>query len=1160
MTCPACNAAIPETSKFCPECGTVLAKHPGSAPVQAEELRQVTVIFSDLSGYTAMSERLPAEEVKEITSRIFREAAAIAKKYDGRLDRLVGDCALILFGLPRLHEDDAIRALLTAMEINRSVSPLNTPELVARIGRPLSMHTGVNTGAVVTGRTDFEAGTETVVGDPVNLASRLKDAAQPGQILVGPSTWRYTSDAFEYRALGTISLKGKEKPISVYELLCRRVKEGRSDYETLDRSIHSELVARKKELELLERQALRLIDGEGSIIFVKGEAGVGKSRLLAELRGKDCLKGATLLEGSAQSIGRNLSFHPFLEMLDGWAGIREEDGASEISTKLEAAIERAASGEAGEIFPFVAVMRGLELRGRHANRVSGIAGDALAKLVFKSLRDLIRLMSRQRPIVIILEDLHWVDQSSLELLEALFKLAESERVMFLAALRPSEQKTEKLVENVRQAYGPRCLVIDLAALNRPETEQMVSNLLKNRAIPRDILDSIGERAGGNPFFIEEIVRSWIDQGAVAVSKDGFQITDRIEHSLIPYTVNQAIMARIDRLEEDTREVLRVASVIGRSFFYRILAQLAENVGTLGARLEQLKTIQLILERHRMEEVEYLFKHALVQQAIYDSLLLQVRKRIHAGVARSIESLFAERLPEFLGVLAFHYIQAEDFDKAEEYLLKAGDAMLVSSASSEAIYYFQEGLAIYLQKVREKADPLKLARLEKNIAYAHYHRGQYLEAVEHFEKALFYLGVRPAKGIPLMLTAAAGFLRMLAFLYLPRRKNLPQPNSREREIIDILIRKAVSWNEIEQSKFVMGFLSAYRYAARFNFDEVYPLAVVLAAVATVVSIIGLLKLSRYMLERAEQVIREHSYLTETMYVEADAQISCFDGTWNSPHLLHFREPGSFKGEFQAVTMYLAFCGIINLEQGDFSRAMERIGQLQHVAEVFENLDARVCYQELKAKYLIKTGKAAEAVPEVEKGFAASREAGQRPMCIYFLGMKAMALSMLGNLEEGVKVLQEAEGFIKKEGMVFAHFKTRYAIARFNLEILRLETDCARKQVRKAARAARTALACSRKWIGDRTEALRLMGTFNWLKGKKQKALHSWHESIQVGERIGAKLELARTWMEIGKRLLENESGSQSLDGISAEEYLSRAGAFFREKELARDLEILEKATS
>jgi predicted ATPase len=238
---------------------------------------------------------------------------------------------------------------------------------------------------------------------------------------------------------------------------------------------------------------------------------------------------------------------------------------------------------------------------------------------------------------------------------------------------------------------------------------------------------------------------------VTVSKEGFQVTDRIEHSFIPYTVNQAIMARIDRLEEETREILRVASVIGRSFFYRILAQLAENIGTLEARLEQLKAIQLILERSRMEEVEFLFKHALVQQAIYDSLLLQARKRLHAGVARTIESLFAKRLPEFLGVLAFHYIQAEDFDKAEEYLLKAGDAMLGSSASSEAIYYFQEGQRFTSRRPEIKRIPSGRAA-GKNIAYALYSKGQYTDGGT---LGAFPVGIHPAKEI---LMFAAGFLK------------------------------------------------------------------------------------------------------------------------------------------------------------------------------------------------------------------------------------------------------------------------------------------------------------------------------------------------------------------------------------------------------------------
>ncbi len=463
-----------------------------------EELRKVTVIFSDLSGYTAMSEYLGPEETKAITSQIFSEAAAIARKNDGCLDRLIGDCALMLFGIPHLHEDDVVRALMTATEIHAFVESLNTADLVARIGRRLAMHTGVNTGTVLAGQTDLESGVETVVGDPVNLASRLKDAARGGQILVGPLCWRYTREEFEYRALEPLFLKGKERPVQAYELLSRRPKEARSKAGALDREVHSALVGREKELELLDRQALNLIAGEGSIVFVRGEAGVGKSRLLTELRRKERMGGALLLEGSAQSIGKNLSFHPFIEMLNSWAGIKEEDCENETRRKLEAAVQEATREEAGEIFPFVAIMRGLKLEGAYAERVNGLPGDALAKLIAKSVRDLIRALSRQKPVILFLDDLHWADQSSLELLEGLFRLVGKERVCFIAALRPSEPNTEKLVEKTQELYKERSVLIDLPTLSATDSEEMVSHLLRNRAVSKNVLDLLIERTGGTP--------------------------------------------------------------------------------------------------------------------------------------------------------------------------------------------------------------------------------------------------------------------------------------------------------------------------------------------------------------------------------------------------------------------------------------------------------------------------------------------------------------------------------------------------------------------------------------------------------------------------------------------------------------------------------------
>ncbi len=247
MKCTACGTSNPDGAKFCSECGARLDSTSVNARADgAEDLRRVTAVFSDLSGYTAMSEHLGPEETKAITSRIFSEVSAIAKKYDGRVDRLIGDCALILFGMPHVHEDDTLRALDAVMEIHAFVDALNSDDLAARIGRRLAMHTGVNTGTVLAGQTDIEAGSESVVGDAVNLASRLKDTARAGQILVGPLSWRLTREELDYRPLEPLSLKGKERPVQAYELLTRRPKAARPAAKALDREVYSPLVGQSR--------------------------------------------------------------------------------------------------------------------------------------------------------------------------------------------------------------------------------------------------------------------------------------------------------------------------------------------------------------------------------------------------------------------------------------------------------------------------------------------------------------------------------------------------------------------------------------------------------------------------------------------------------------------------------------------------------------------------------------------------------------------------------------------------------------------------------------------------------------------------------------------------------------------------------------------------
>jgi class 3 adenylate cyclase/tetratricopeptide (TPR) repeat protein len=1101
-----------------------------------EELRKVTVIFSDLSGYTSLSERLGPEETKAITSRIFSECAAIARKYEGRLDRLVGDCALILFGIPHLHEDDAVRALMAAMEIHAFVDSLNSPDLITRVGRSLAMHTGVNTGTVVAGRTDFEAGTETVVGDPVNLASRLKDAAKAGQLLVGPLCWRYTQEEFEYRALEPLYLKGKEKPVQAFELLSRKPKAAQRKPEALNREVHSQLVGREKELELLERRAFKLTRGEGSIVFVRGEAGVGKSRLLIELRMKELMGRVALLEGSAQSIGKNLSFHPFIEMLNTWAGIREEDGEGETRRKLEAAIREAAQEEGEEIFPFVAVMRGLKLEGAYAERVRDVPGDALSKLIAKSVRDLIRALSRQKPVILLLEDLHWADQSSLELLEGLFRLVREERVCFIAALRPSEPNTEMLVRKAQESYGERSVLIDLPTLSGSDSEQMVSNLLRNRVLSKNVLDSLVERTGGNPFFIEEIVRSWIDEGSVSVSKEGFQITERIEQTDIPYTIDQAIMARIDRLGEETREVLRIAAVIGRSFFYRIIVQLAANIGSLDSKIEYLKGIQLIVERRRLEEVEYLFKHALAQEAIYDSILLQVRKSLHLSVARAIESIFAERVGEFAGMLALHYTRGEDYDKAEQFMIRAGEEALKAAGSAEAITYYRDALDLYLKKQGVNADPAKVVTLKKNIARSLYYRGRYAEALPLYDPILRYYGILvPKNRLGLVFSAVVGLARFLFWLYGPERRKLKPLTSQLREGIVLYIEKISTILIVDASTwFLHGFVLT-KLLIDYDVSDFDPGLGQLVARSSTLSLSGLsLSLGRKVLDKMSRVVGPNQPSAWIRYLVAKSVYCYIAGEWKERKL--FYDPSLEKQAEQGLAFDVLstnwFSGLACIECGDWDTYLDSRHMLEMISDRFDNDYGRGCLHILTFRYYIKRRMMEEAssyIPVFLEFFSKVSTSFGEIGPVWTHAWLSRVELLGGDFEAAAAHLKRIPVAIARSPRVLVQTGFFcWAYAALAVEKARCTTKDGkldRQTRRECLFDLHWNLKNARKFAPDRTEALKFMGSYSWHTGAQRRAISYWQRSIREGERLGAKVELAHTFTDAGKLLGEMTPGPE-----------------------------------
>ncbi len=753
INCPACGSTNPDSHRFCSIAEAMLPGWASGAEKQAEEeLRKVTVLFSDISGYTAMTEHLGPEDTKAITSRIFSEAAAIARKYDGCLDRLIGDCALILFGIPHLHEDDALRAVTAALEIHAFVDSLNSPDLVARVGRSLAMHTGVNTGTVVAGQTDFAAGTESVVGSAVNVASRLKDAAEPGQILIGPDTQALAVPHLECEPVSPLRLKGVTDPVSVFRVLALKRKPQHiplGDHH----GIRSPLVGRQEAVAAFTRCLERLEAGLGSIVTVLGEAGVGKSRLIAEMTRRiagrsEKLSGAqsavTCLEGHSLTLGQTISYLPFQEILRQYAGIAEHDSEQQAWNKLAHAVGDLLDGDAPEVLPALASLLGMELKEEYAQAARHLDSEAMGRRIYIASRRFFERAAQRKRLILVLEDFHWIDESSALLVEHLLPLVERAPLLICCASRlDPESPVARLREAVTAHHAPYHTEIALSPLSSEHSVQLARNLLRVDELEPAVQELIVGKSEGNPFFMEEVTRTLIDAGALAKdpATGNWKPTAKIGAIAIPDTVQGVIMSRVDRLEEGVKQAMRIAAVIGRTFHRSVLQAVAESsgLGELDRHLATLQAIELIREKQRVPVLQYTFTHALVREAVYESVLAKKRRELHAHVGMAIERLFADRLEEFYGLLAYHYAQAEAWEKAQKYLFAAGDQAGRVAANAEALSHYRNAMAAYARAFGDRWDPVERAALERKMGQALYHRGEHEKAREYLLRALDLLG-------------------------------------------------------------------------------------------------------------------------------------------------------------------------------------------------------------------------------------------------------------------------------------------------------------------------------------------------------------------------------------------------------------------------------------
>ncbi|MCI0695459.1 protein kinase [candidate division KSB1 bacterium] len=1135
------------------------------------ERRQATIMFAQISGYTEMLEKLDPEEVAANMSQCFEMFGAMAHKYGGTIDKIMGSCVTVRFGAPQAIENAPQKAINAAIEMRNQLQQFN---LKKNLAIPLNTQIGINTGMVVAGAVGSDQTKEyAVIGGTVELASNLMALCANGQIYVGPLTYRYTRNEFDFKELKPITLKGIKAAVPVFELLSVREKIHRPRLGA-GRMIYSKMVGREKELDKLKLHVLKAINGEGSIVSVIGEAGIGKSRLMAELRTMEDVKSATLLEGRALSIGQNLSYHPLIDILKNWANITEEDGEAEATSKLEKTIVKIHPEGVDEVLPFVATLMGMKLTAKHAERVKGIEGEAMKKLILKNMRELMMKGAELHPLVIIIEDLHWADLSSIELLESLYRLAENHRILFVNVFRPNYRETgERILQTIRKRYSRCHAEIYLEPLDDNQCAVLIRNLLKASGLPTGIRSAIANRAEGNPFFIEEVVWSFVDEGVIEPGNGKFKITEKIESVVIPATIQEVLLARIDKLDEKTKSLLKVASVIGRSFFYKILVEVAKNIEEIDERLEHLKDIQLIRERRRLEELEYFFKHALVQEVTYESILLKKRKDLHLQIANAIESVFSDRLHEFYGMLAFHYSKAANLEKAEEYLIKAGEEALKAAASSEALSYYQEALKLYLNQFGETADPGKIAMLEKNIALAFYNKGHLVEAVEHFDKALECFGESISRHkIVIVGKFLVNLLLVLKGLYWPSKKEKRIPGIRDIEVIGLYYKRGEALSTINPIRLFIDSIGVFGLLSKFDLKVIEGAAGIYAAGSVLFAGASIsFSISQKFLDVSRQYINENDVKSVLKHKVFELGHNFLVGKWDRGYKIDEKlvNANLHLGELYMALGYLNSSFNVALWCGDFAYAAMLIKRISDISNTYEYDLGRLTALISRSLYQLNKGLFHDLVKYLDESSIFARKLGFGFWSILILALKTKMQIMTKDITGAEKSLTEAKRMLSESSNIPPLCRWAIFLSQFLLDVHQFKKvllsgpsgkDAMKlREIKKAAhKCGKAAIKWSRWGVAGKLEALRLMGTLHWLETKQKKALKFWDECIKSAEPLGARPELARTYMEIGKHLLEKKSKHRGLNGISAEVYLEKARALFAEMELEWDLEELERA--
>jgi len=796
LSCSHCGNILSPDSKFCDECGSQLKTSSEGALKDLSfseklskiqkylpkgltdkilsqrdriegEHKTVTVMFCDMEGFTPLSEKLGPEEVYSIMDKVYEILIHKVHDYDGTVNEMTGDGIMALFGAPIALEDAPQRAIQSSLAIHREMVKFSSKLNQERKDiPPFKMRIGLHTGPVVVGtlgndlRVEFKA-----VGDTVNLASRIEGMAKAGTTWVSEETFKITKGFFGVEALGKRKIKGKQESVNVYQIIAPSTRRTRFDVSTATGL--TPFVGRERWVEILIDRFARVKTGRGQAVSIVAEAGVGKSRLLYEFRKVVSSENATFLEGRCLSYSKGAAYHLHTDILKANFDIQESDRDLEVRRKVRSGLKVLDLDESSNL-PYL-----LELLGVSESGIDQIpmSLESRKDRIIETLKRIVLKSSASRPLILAYEDLHWMDRNSENVLKYILESIPGAKVLLIFTYRPEFVHT----------WGGKSFhsQITLNRLSNRESLLMISHLLKTEDIERNLEELILEKTEGIPFFIEEFIKSFRDLKVIQRKDNKYGLAKAMKEVTIPSTIQDVIMARVDSLPEDAKEVLQNGSLIEREFAYKLIKRVTNlPEPKLLTHLSALKDAELVYERGIYPQSTYIFKHALTQEVVHDSILTQRKKKLHEEIGNAIEQLYRENIGEYYEVLAEHFIESENFEKAAEYSKAAGKKAQKAASFKDAIEYAKK--AIYcLEKLP------KIGTIQKKIIDARTRLAGYYLSLDHYvdaEEAVspiadLALELNYHKRLPIIYTVMGTFNQWVeedysqAFLYLNKAFNI-----------------------------------------------------------------------------------------------------------------------------------------------------------------------------------------------------------------------------------------------------------------------------------------------------------------------------------------------------------------------------------------------------